>query len=215
MWECIKRVIKPKGAVVLFGSQPFTSALVMSNMAQLKHMWVWNKSQSGSYQNAAYGPLRVTEDVCVFSSGTAKYYPQMRKGVFRKKGGKYRKPESEVVIGLGRDYTVYNNDYFPTNILNFPAVRDGLHPSQKPVDLMAYLVETYTSKGETVLDFTFGSGQTGIACAETDRRFVGIELDPHYFTVASERIEAAYRKAQGMPRLGKVSDTDNLPLFAA
>ena len=108
---------------------------------------------------------------------------------------------------------VLTTDRLPSSVQAFNT-QSGLHPTQKPLALLEYLVKTYTNEGDTVLDFTMGSGSTGCACAETGRNFIGIELDASYFAIASDRIESAYRKAQGLPRLGKSTDTANLPLFA-
>jgi len=114
---------------------------------------------------------------------------------------------------IGGYLTVNSGSRYPITVVDF-SQQMGLHPTQKPVDLLAYLVQTYTSPGDTVLDFTCGSGSTGVACAETGRNFVAIELDETYFKIASDRIESAYRKAQGLPKLGKATDTADLPLFA-
>jgi DNA modification methylase len=212
MWECIKRVIKPKGTVVLFGNQPYTSALVMSNPDWYRSTWIWRKPMGTNYLNANREPLKNHEDITVFSQGYGTYNPQMRSG-----GKAYITTRGNVGDfiqdkAVGGYITINGGERYPLTVVNFNQQK-GLHGTQKPVDLMSYLVKTYTNPCETVLDFTCGSGSTGVACAETGRRFVGIELDPHYFAVASERIEAAYRKAQGLPRLGKASDLEGLPLF--
>ncbi len=187
MWEQLKRVTKKNGAIVLFGSQPFTSALVMSNPKMFKYEWIWNKKQSGSFLLAKHQPLKITESVCVFSKAKANYFPQMRTGKLRKKGGS--KSKSELYASLGSEIK-YNDQYFPTNIIEFSmANKSGrLHPTQKPVALMEYLIKTYTNEGETVLDFTMGSGTTGVACKNLNRNFIGIELDPEYFKIAEKRI---------------------------
>lgn len=231
MWECIKRVIKPRGAVVLFGSQPFTSALVMSNPKWFKYELIFKKGRSSGFIHAKNKPMKAHENILIFGSGTTDhasrssermtYNPQMEKGEpYKKKAvathtGKLLTRPGQVNINFVGTVSENLGTRYPTSILSYSLHNVGLlHPTQKPVDLMAYLVQTYTNPGETVLDFTMGSGSTGVACAETGRNFIGIELDPHYFAVASERIEAAYRKAQGMPRLGKASDMADLPLFA-
>lgn len=218
MWECIRHVIKPRGAVVLFGSQPFTSALVMSNPKWFKYELIWKKSHATGQLNLNVQPMREHENMLVFAQGKGTYNLQLT----QKPKDKIRAPTRMGLsdcYGSQREYgrSIPVDMRAPTTVVEINSVNHGergLHPTQKPVDLMAYLVKTYTNEGDTVLDFTSGSGSTGVACAETGRNFIGIELDPHYFAVASERIEAAYRKAQGMPRLGKASDLDGLPIFA-
>ena len=218
LWAQYKRLIKPRGAVVLFGSQPFTSALVMSNAAWFKYAWVWDKNRGNGHLIAKFRPLQQSEDIAVFGNKTIQYNPQMVK---RKKNRKFGKSPSESEI-LSRqnfrlDYT--REDYthrYPTNILCFSwATRDGLHPTQKPVALLKYLIRTYTSEGETVLDNTMGSGSTGVAAMLTGRRFIGIELDETYFAIAQRRIEDAARQARGEFRTITDNQThEDLPLFA-
>jgi len=193
MWEQLKRVIKPNGAIVMTACQPFTSALVMSNPRMFKYCWVWNKKQGGNPLNAKRQPLRVTEDIVVFNSGG--YIPQMRTGRMRKKGGINKQPETTGAVNL--DYVSYSDQYYPTNILDFPNCANKkylVHPTQKPVALMEYLIRTYTNEGETVLDFTCGSGTTGVACVNTARDFIGIELDQGYFDIAQQRIAEATKQ---------------------
>lgn len=183
MWEQLKRVTKKNGAIVLFGSQPFTSALVMSNVKMFKYEWVWDKVIQGNPLIAKYQPLKVHENIVVFSSKKENYRPQMIKGKMRIKGGGKSK-----LWNIPNPY--YESDeYFPKTILTFSnAKRDMVHPTQKPVALMEYLVKTYTNEGETVLDFTMGSGTTGVACKNLNRNFIGIELDETYFNIAKSRI---------------------------
>ena len=190
MWEQLKRVIKPNGAIVMTACQPFTSALVMSNPRMFKYCWVWNKKQGGNPLNAKRQPLRVTEDIVVFNSGG--YIPQMRTGRMRKKGGINKQPETTGAVNL--DYVSYSDQYYPTNILDFPNCANKkylVHPTQKPVALMEYLIRTYTNEGESVLDFTMGSGTTGVACKNLGRDFIGIELDQGYYDIAQQRIGEA------------------------
>ena len=190
MWEQLKRITKPNGAIVMTASQPFTSALVMSNPRMFKYCWVWNKKQGGNPLNAKRQPLRVTEDIVVFNSGG--YIPQMRTGRMRKKGGINKQPETTGAVNL--DYVSYSDQYYPTNILDFPNCANKkylVHPTQKPVALMEYLIRTYTDERDTVLDFTMGSGTTGVACKNLGRDFIGIELDQNYFDIAEKRITEA------------------------
>ena len=161
--------------------------------------------------------MQKTEDVAVFGNGAINYYPVMTR-LDKPKSEKYRAGgkrggSQHMAFAQKQDYVKVTDQKHPVNVLRFSSVQE-YHPTQKPVDLLAYLVKTYTNPGDTVLDFTMGSGTTGVACAETGRNFIGIELDPGYFAIAQERVEAAYRKAQGLPRLGKPTDLDALPLFA-
>lgn len=192
MWAQLKRVIKQNGAIVMTASQPFTSLLVASNVASFRHAWVWNKSKAANFPQVKRHPLKVHEDVLVFGSSSSAYIPQMTKGVFRKKGG--YTVDREAAVSAGTPAKV-NDDYYPKSILDFSTAgnRDSKqHPTQKPVALMEYLIKTYTNEGETVLDFTMGSGTTGVACANTNRKFIGIEMDLNYFNIALERIENRY-----------------------
>ncbi len=189
MWEQLNRIVKPNGAICLFGSEPFSSALRMSNIKNFKYDWIWNKKLAGNGILAKKQPLKIHEIVSVFNSGI--YIPQMTKGKYRKKmtGGI---KESEITGG-NAVVDEYSNDlYYPKTILEYGIgnMRKGrLHPTQKPITLLEYLIKTYTSEGETVLDFTMGSGSTGVACVNTNRNFIGIELDEKYFNIAKERIE--------------------------
>ena len=188
MWEQLKRVIKPNGAIVMTASQPFTTTLISSNMKMFKYCWVWNKKQGGNPLNAKRQPLRITEDVVVFNAKT--YNPQMRTGKLRKKGGINKQPETTGKVDI--NYSSYNDQYYPTTIIeiaNCSKKKERVHPTQKPVALMEYLIKTYTNEGETVLDFTMGSGTTGVACKNLGRKFIGIEMDEGYFDIASKRME--------------------------
>ena len=189
MWEQLKRVIKPNGAIVMTASQPFTTTLIGSNIKMFKYCWVWNKKQGGNPLNAKRQPLRITEDVVVFNCAT--YRPQMRTGKLRKKGGINKQPETTGKVDLS--FSSYNDQYYPTTIIEIPNCsnkKDRVRPTQKPVALMEYLIKTYTDEGEKVLDFAMGSGTTGVACKNLGRSFIGIELDEEYFKVAQERISA-------------------------
>lgn len=193
MWAQLKRVTKKNGAIVMTASQPFTSALVMSNVKMFKYCWVWDKRRPGNPMLAKKQCLKVHEDVCVFYENFGVYNTQ---GVFET-NGKPRggvKPSS-TELGFGKsiksDYKQTKSGY-PKSILSFGTNnKKNAHPTQKPVALMEYLIKTYTNEGETVLDFTMGSGTTGVACVNTGRSFIGIELDPDYFNIAKERIAKA------------------------
>lgn len=194
MWEQLKRVIKPKGAIVLFAAQPFTSALVMSNAKWFKYAWVWRKVRPIGHLVAKVRPMQQTEDVCVFGDGGTNYYPQMTKlqkaKVERYKAGGKRGSCQHMAHDQDIDYVKISDEKYPVNVLEFSSVQD-LHPTQKPVDLLRYLVRTYTNAGETVLDFTMGSGTTGVACVMEGRKFIGIELERQYYDIAEKRINEA------------------------
>jgi DNA modification methylase len=200
MWEQLKRIVKPNGAIVLTASQPFTSALVMSNVAMFKYCWVWEKSKASNFLLAKKQPLKAHEDVIVFGCATPHYYPQKTKGKPFKGAGRSKKGSQTELVNAVPNPTFRNDntgDRYPRTVQYFvTAESEGcLHPTQKPVALMEYLIRTYTNPGETVLDFTFGSGTTGVAAANTGRRFIGIERDPDYFTAAQARIRTAQADA--------------------
>jgi site-specific DNA-methyltransferase (adenine-specific) len=192
LWEQYKRLIKPKGAIVLFGSQPFTSALVMSNPKWFKYCWVWDKVKPSGFQVAKYRPMMRQEDIAVFAAGACQYYPQMTNRERTKTSRAYSKSLSNPVVQLDCSMRTYTERY-PQSILRFSTANQSrkLHPTQKPVALLEYLIRTYTNEGETVLDNTMGSGSTGVACVNTGRSFVGIELLPEYYEIAETRIEQA------------------------
>ena len=193
MWEQLNRVIKPNGAIVLFGSEPFSSALRMSNIKNYKYDWKWNKKAGGNPLNAKRQPLKIYEDIIVFNKHN--YYPIKEiRGKARKKGGLNKQPELTGKVDL--NYFTVNNEYYPTSIIEISNAsrKDKQHPTQKPIDLMEYLIKTYTNKNETVLDFTMGSGSTGVACVNTNRNFIGIEMDNKYFDIAKQRIKEAKYK---------------------
>jgi len=180
MWEQLKRVIKPNGAIVLFGSEPFSSILRCSNLNLYKYDWVWQK-RPVNFLNAKKQPLRKTERISVFGGKT--YNPQ---GLIYNPRVNKRNNSTETNGKHGKEnHSQYTN--YPTDVLEFIGER-GLHPTQKPVALMEYLIKTYTNENETVLDFTMGSGTTGVACKNLNRNFIGIELDETYFNIAQERI---------------------------
>jgi DNA modification methylase len=197
LWEQLNRIIKDNGAIVLFGSEPFSSALRMSNIKNYKYDWVWDKKLGTGFLNAKKQPLRRIENIIVFYKKQCCYYPIMRKGVKRFKGHK-EYHSLDKIYGDFKATNKINNEYYPTSILEFSnADKTGkLHPTQKPVPLLEYLIKTYTLENETVLDFTMGSGSTGVACVNTNRDFIGIELDDKYFNIAKDRIETAQKEVQ-------------------
>jgi site-specific DNA-methyltransferase (adenine-specific) len=204
MWAAVRRVLKPNGAAVFTASQPFTSALVMSNVREFKHAWVWDKVFAANVMQAKRQPLKTVEDVLVFGSGDVGkvYNPQMVKRDKPIKAGGANAGRA-IPNQSGRDAVmswkgkVYD-EKFPTSIITFNVrVGRGLHPTQKPVALMEYLIRTYSNEGETVLDFTMGSGTTGVACVNTGRGFIGIERDEDYFKIAQHRIGATRATENG------------------
>lgn len=201
MWAQLRRVVKPRGAIVFTASQPFTSALVMSNPKAFAHAWVWDKVFGANFVQAKRQPLKVHEDVLVFGldGKQPSYSPQMTKRdkPITKGGNKQSAAipiaRTEAAKAFGESRKVYD-EKFPTSVLQFSSRADhnrGHHPTQKPVALMEYLVRTYSNPGDTVLDFTMGSGTTGVACVNLGRRFIGIEREPSYADIARQRIAAA------------------------
>jgi len=194
MWAELKRIIKPNGAIVMTASQPFTTVLIASNIKEFKYNWVWDKvNRPTGHLNAKKRPMRQTEDVAVFCSRTTPYSPQMTQGkpyiaTGSKNSDNYgSQVKSTTVCADGLRY--------PRELIAIKADERGtvgrIHPTQKPVALMEYMIKTYTNEGDTVLDFTMGSGTTGVACVNTGRKFIGIELDQGYFDIAQERIRMA------------------------
>lgn len=197
LWSSYRVVARLDAAVVLTASQPFTSALIASNFRDFKYSWVWDKVLPRGHLNAKRQPLRVFEDIAVFYRAQPTYNPQKTTGHKRKiVHTRYEKAgEGEQVYGAEKRDTHYDStERYPTGIIQVSnAAQTGkVHPTQKPVALMEYLVRTYTNPGDLVLDNCMGSGTTGVACANTGRRFIGIEKDETYFAAARERIERAF-----------------------
>lgn len=191
LWREYRRVCKPSAAIVLTASQPFTTTLITSNLANFRYCLVWDKKGTTGFQTAKLMPLRRHEDIVIFYSAKPTYRPTMEvRGKPRKKGGS---KVDNGCYGELRSTESFNNEYYPTSIVEVSnAGKSGkVHPTQKPVALMEYLIRTYTNEGETVLDNAMGSGTTGVACANTGRRFIGIERDETYFAIAKKRIADA------------------------
>ena len=196
MWEQLKRVTKKNGAIVLFGSQPFTSALVMSNPKMFKYEWVWEKSKAQHFAQAPYRPMTINENILVFSDGgTAKnalnrmkYNPQGLLPYNKIVKGKPAKHSQHRMRKTDQKDYVQEWTNYPTSILKFNNEGKPIHPTQKPVALMEYLIKTYTNEGETVLDFCAGSGTTGVAAKNLNRNCILIEKDKKYVEVASKRL---------------------------
>lgn len=190
LWEQYRRIAKKDAAIVLTASQPFTSALIMSNVDDYKHRWVWDKVKPASGLNAKKSPLRVVEDIVVFSKGTPRYFPQM---VPKKHRAEKKFDSNGEAFGGARVERFHDNKGlgYPKEIISISnANQTGrVHPTQKPTDLMEYLIRTYTEEGDVVLDSTMGSGSTGVAAMNANRRFIGIERDEKYFQIAEDRIK--------------------------
>jgi site-specific DNA-methyltransferase (adenine-specific) len=194
MWEQLKRVIKPNGAIVLTASQPFTTTLISSNMKMFKYCWVWRKNKITGHMQAKTKPMNSYEDIVVFGefSLAAQYF----NGTYNPQGAVFsdvksmysNKERDDSIYGDRRKGTGKKGSNYPKNIIKINSDTKTVHPTQKPVALMEYLIKTYTNEGEAVLDFTMGSGSTGVAAKNLNRDFIGIELDEDYFKIAKERI---------------------------
>lgn len=193
MWERLDKIRKEKTPVVLFGNEPFSSLLRVSNLKEYKYDWVWNKRVGRGHLVAKIRPLQQSENISVFGKGKINYYPIMTHRLVNEYD--YTKETTRTELSSGKvnmDKKLYTHRY-PKTILEYPMGdnnhREILHPTQKPVALIEYLVKTYTKESDLVLDFTMGSGTTGVACKRLNRNFIGIELDENYFKIAKERIE--------------------------
>ena len=194
MWEQLKRIIKPNGAIVMTASQPFTTTLI-SNLKMFKYEWIWEKDGGSNFATVKYQPMKEHESVLIFGEGKTTYNQIKQERIGSRKG------KETTTIDSGRSNSVYGTQEggkklkvselrCPRSIQRFNRER-GLHPTQKPVALMEYLIKTYTNEGETVLDFTMGSGTTGVAAKNLNRSFIGIEMDETYFNIAKDRISQA------------------------
>lgn len=201
LWAEYRRIIKERGAIVLFAQQPFTSALVMSNPQMFKYEWIWEKESGTGHLNANYCPMKIHENLLVFSKSAACFVKNPTDAMIYnpqyKKGKPYHSKSVNPVKSSNYDMNWQNScethqdgeHYRPTDIVFCQRDADGFHPTQKPVDLLRYLVLTYTNEGDTVLDNCSGSGTTAIACIREKRNFIGFELDKHYYELACKRIE--------------------------
>ena len=196
LWEQYNRIIKDKGAILLFGSEPFSSKLRISNLRMYKYDWIWKKTKAQGFLNSKKMPLKDYENICVFYKRLPVYNPQgIIYGNFQNdRKSKYSKGED--IYGNEKEFGISHMSNFPKQIIEFsnPSGNGQLHPTQKPVDLLEYLIKTYTQDGEVILDNCMGSGSTGVACVNTGRDFIGIELDKDYFNIANERIKDAQKE---------------------
>lgn len=188
LWAQYNRIIKDNGAIVLFSQMPFGANLIMSNPKMFRYEWVWEKEQGTGHLNAKKMPLKKHENILVFYKHLPTYNPQMREGFksytcLSGKGSANYGKQTQVI-------TENDGTRYPLDVIQFGRDKGGLHPTQKPVALLEYLIKTYTNEGETVLDNCMGSGSTGVACKNTNREFIGMELDEKYFNIARERLGA-------------------------
>lgn len=188
MWRQVKRICK--GAFVTTASQPFTSVLVCSNLEWFKYEWIWEKTMAAGFLDANRKPLKAHENICVFSGNGHEYNPQMQAGApYIKKQSPNRSSHYGAINPMVK---VNNGERYPTTIVKISnGNNSSVHPTQKPVALYEYLIRTYTNEGDTVLDFTMGSGTTGVACVKTNRDFIGVEKEQNYFEIAERRIKEA------------------------
>ena len=205
LWRGYKRIIKDNGTIILFSQQPFTSLLITSNIKLWKYNWIWEKDNGTNFMNSHYCPLKITEDICVFGNGATSfvkngenliYNPQFTEGKPYTIISGNQKSNSAVVRGgkggredVGGYKTESDGKRYPKNLIKFNRDKDKLHPTQKPVALCEYLINTYSNDGEIILDNCMGSGTTGVAALNIGRKFIGIELDKKYFKIAEKRIQ--------------------------
>ena len=189
MWEEYRRIIKPNGCIAIFAGEPFSSALIQSNLKMYRYELIWQKNAASDFLNAPRKPLNIHDKIQIFYQTSPTYHPQ------KTKGKPYRRPPSRALREMYRELEERERvnetgARYPTTVIRFPIER-GLHPTQKPVPLLAWLIRTYTDAGDVVLDSFMGSGSTGVACVQEGRRFIGIEREDKYFEVAKRRIEEA------------------------
>ena len=204
LWKQYRRLIKDCGAIVLFGTEPFSSYLRLSNIKEYKYDWVWKKSKGSNFVHAPNMPLKITENILVFSKGTMGHVVQVKEHrmTYNPQGIRVgttvvKQNPNASELGYHREsQTNHTTGYkckaegYPNTLLEFGSEGHSIHPTQKPVALLSYLIKTYTVEGETVLDNCMGSGSTGIACMDTKRHFVGIELNDAYFDLAKKRLQS-------------------------
>ena len=198
MWAEIHRVMKPCGTVLLFGTEPFSSLLRASNIKQFRYDWIYEKSAATGFLNAKKQPLRAHEIISVFYKKQPTYNPQKTTG-HRRKLSERTDVNSECYGKAIKRVAYDSTDRYPRSVQKFSSdkQKESFHPTQKPVALTEYMVNTYTNQGDVVLDFVMGSGTTGVACVNTGRRFIGIELDENYYQIAADRIERAQSERTG------------------
>lgn len=190
LWKQYDRIIKDNGVIVLFSNEPFATKLRMSNIENYKYDWIWDKQRGSNFSAVKIRPFNSFENICVFYKKQTTYNPQMREGKpYTRKQGYVGEGKNNGNMKRKDVVTINNGGRYPLSIISFPKVQRSIHPTQKPVELLEYLIKTYTNENEIVLDNCMGSGSTGIACVNTNRKFIGIELDEKYFEMAKNRIE--------------------------
>ena len=192
LWEEYNRIIKDNGAIVLFAQGLFSAQLIMSNPKYYKYEWIWRKEQGTGFLNAKRMPLKNHENILVFYKKQPVYNPQMREGTpyTTTKGSKSSNYcNSDKIVT-----TINEGERYPLTVLDFKRDKDKYHPTQKPLGLLQYLIRTFSNEGDTIMDNCMGSGSTGVACINTNRKFIGIELDENYFEIAKNRIEESFNK---------------------
>lgn len=194
LWEQYERIIKDNGAIVLFAQTPFDKVLGASNLKLLKYEWIWEKEQGTGHLNAKKMPLKSHENILVFYKKLPIYNPQMignEKRIVKRSGEKSKTTNYGDFIEIAKSEYVGR---YPKDVLKFNKDKERLHPTQKPVDLLKFLIKSYTNEHDVVLDNCMGSGSTGVACINTNRNFIGIELEEKYFNIAKQRIEKVIQK---------------------
>lgn len=203
LWEAYKRIIKQNGCVALFAQTPFDKVLGASNLNMLKYEWIWEKPMATGRLNCKFAPMKAHENILIFSKAAACYVKDVSKAMIYNPQMTKGKPYKAISGAPSTNYdmkwckqtpTINNGSRYPRDIQRFPHDKGKFHPTQKPVPLLEYLIKSYTNEGETVLDNCMGSGSTGVACANTGRNFIGVELDEGYYNIAKERIDTAYNE---------------------
>ncbi len=198
LWEQYNRISKTNTPIVLFSAQPFTTKLIHSNLKYFRYCWYWIKPQVSGFALAKNQPLRVVEDICIFYKRKPCYNPQGLKEIKAPKTKTRRSKQTDRIWSktLEKEYVSKHTNYPRQTLYYSRDAKNRLHPTQKPVVLLEYLIKTYTNEGENVLDNCMGSGSTGVACVNTGRKFIGIELDENYFNIAKKRIHEAEEEIQ-------------------
>lgn len=187
LWAQYKRICKPNAAIILFSQQPFTAKLIMSNPQMFRYEWIWYKKCPTGFLNARRMPLKTHENILIFYDKLPKYNPIMRTG-FKPQVTKRKKPQSTNYNYFASQVCVQTNERYPVDIISFNNDSEKLHPTQKPTQLVEYLIMTYTDKGDVVLDNCMGSGTTAVAALKTGRHFIGYEINKNYCSIAEQRI---------------------------
>lgn len=196
LWEQYERIIKDNGAIVLTAQTPFDKILGTSNLKLLRYEWIWEKDNASNFLNARRNPMKIHENILVFYKKMPTYTPQMRTGFSKYSSARSNKETSTYLDNFDKNYVSKSDgDRFPISIIKFNVER-GFHPTQKPVALFEYLIRTYTSEGDLVLDNCMGSGTTAVAAINTNRNFIGFEIESEYIDVANKRIQEAYKELE-------------------